>query len=238
MFLSTYFCNRSTYLYCFSCKWFLWSFVWGLNVLLFVSTVFLLSFKVFLCNLQIFFKVLFLLFVFFQLILVFDWHHSVVSFSIQTEQNALFDLNFRFQFFLLRFWSWFPLIFFSIAERALAQLTSLEIATVEGVSAGGVTITFCIQSTLDPTVLLKLLHIQIFFSSWFDDWLLSFSFKLKVWSSKVRCSMKSLSCGKVCAESFHVHRGRKMIFLKINFVIHTNIPETVINAYTLSPRPY
>ena len=162
MFLSTYFCNRSTYLYCFSCKWFLWSFVWGLNVLLFVSTVFLLSFKVFLCNLQIFFKVLFLLFVFFQLILVFDWHHSVVSFSIQTEQNALFDLNFRFQFFLLRFWSWFPLIFFSIVERALAQLTSLEIATVEGVSAGGVTITFCIQSTLDPTVLLKLLHIEIF----------------------------------------------------------------------------
>ena len=204
----------------------------------FLFPVFLLSFKVSVCNLQISFKILFLLFVFLQLILVFDWHHFVVSFSIQIEQNALFDLNFRFQFFLLRILSWFPLIFFSFVERALVQLISVEIATVEGVSAGGVTITSSIESTLDPTVLLKLLHIEIFFSSWFDDWLLSFSFTLKVWSSKVRCSMKSLSCGKVCVESFHVHRGRKMIFLKLNIVIHTNIPEIVINAYTLPPRPY
>ena len=48
-------------------------------------------------------------------------------------------------------------------------------------------------------------------------WLISqFSFSLKVWSSKVRCSMKSLNCGKVCVESFQAHTGRKIIFLIAN----------------------
>ena len=49
-------------------------------------------------------------------------------------------------------------------------------------------------------------------------WLISqFSFSLKVWSSKVRCSMKSLNCGKVCVESFQAHRGRKIIFFNSKY---------------------
>ena len=60
-------------------------------------------------------------------------------------------------------------MFFSFVERALAQLTSVDIASVEEVSPGGVKITSSSQSTLNPTMLVKLLHIEIFFSSCFDD---------------------------------------------------------------------
>ena len=119
--------------------------------------------------------------------------------------------------------------FSSLVEGA-TKLTSVEVASVERVSEEESR--WILFGTSGDRKLTPYFH--------FLFWCLIFhlQFQFEVWGSKVRCSMNSLKCGKICTKMFQAQGGRKMDFLKMNFVIHSNSPDTVINAPTFPPRPY
>ena len=192
-----------------------------------------MSLKIFLWNLQIFFQA------FVSSFYVLSVSHSIWLTSFRC---LLFNTNWAKCPFWFELWilvlltSVLVLISFLLWRELHQNSIQWKSSSLERISRGQ--INSSTQSTLDSTVFIKLLHTEIFFIFWFDDWLLRSSFSLKSWSFKVRYSMKSLNCGKVCVECFHAQRGRKMIFLKMNFIVHTKIPDTEIDASTSPLRPF